>query len=115
VCGNGGVEGDRGQGHQIHFPSHYEQERAQEYVSCCETNQHRVLTCSAALPKRHSVFRVEIPQASGSLKTVPAAENTGEGDSDSKSLAYEIHGSHFENRATDRATKKFKQRNMSDL
>lgn len=74
-----------------------------------------VLTCSAALPKRHSVFRVEIPQASGSLKTVPAAENTGEGDSDSKSLAYEIHGSHFENRATDRATKKFKQRNMSDL
>jgi len=75
-----------------------------------------VLTHWAALPKRHSIFRVEIPQATG-LKSVPAAEKmaTEEGDPDAKPLAYEIHGSHFENRATDRATKKFKQRNMFDL
>jgi len=76
-----------------------------------------VLTCRAALPKRHSVFRVEIPQASGSLKSAPASEKmaTDEGNPDPKYLTYEIYGSHFENRATDRATKKFKQRNMSDL
>ena len=30
-------------------------------------------------------------------------------------LVFELHGSQFENRATDRATKKFKQRNMVDL
>lgn len=30
-------------------------------------------------------------------------------------LVFELHGSQFENRAPDRATKKFKQRNMNDL
>lgn len=31
------------------------------------------------------------------------------------SLAFELHGSQFETRATDRATKKFKQRNLLNL
>ena len=30
-------------------------------------------------------------------------------------LVFELHGSQFEHRATDRATKKFKQKHLSDL
>jgi len=30
-------------------------------------------------------------------------------------LVFELHGSQFENRATDRATKKYKQKHMPDL
>lgn len=86
------------------------------FLATTLTSTH-VLTFWAALPKRHSVFRVEIPQALGLPKSVQAAEKMAEeeGGLASKSLAYEIYGSHFENRATDRATKKFKQRNMFDL
>ena len=32
-----------------------------------------------------------------------------------QALMFELHGSHFELRPTDRATKKFKQRKMDDL
>lgn len=32
-----------------------------------------------------------------------------------QNFCFELHGSQFENRATDRATKKFKQKNLSDL
>jgi len=32
-----------------------------------------------------------------------------------RSLIFELHGSQFENRATDRATKKYKQQKMDDL
>lgn len=86
------------------------------FLATTLTSTH-VLTFWAALPKRHSVFRVEIPQALGLPKSVQAAEKMAEeeGGLASKPLAYEIYGSHFENRATDRATKKFKQRNMFDL
>ena len=34
---------------------------------------------------------------------------------ESAPLVFELHGSQFENRAPDRATKKFKQRSMDDL
>ena len=63
----------------------------------------------AAIPKEHTVFRFEIPQPQGEFR---------EGENSSQkphNLVFELHGSQFMNRATDRATKKFKQRNLSDL
>lgn len=63
----------------------------------------------AAIPKEYTVFRFEIPQPQG---------EAGDGEDDGKkhsNLVFELHGSQFMNRATDRATKKFKQRNLRDL
>lgn len=63
----------------------------------------------AAIPKEYTVFRFEIPQPQGERL---------DGEDDGKKpgkLVFELHGSQFMNRATDRATKKFKQRNLSDL
>lgn len=61
-----------------------------------------------AIPKEHTIFRFEIPQPG----TVTKEDGTVEG---LRNLVFELHGSQFENRAPDRATKKFKQRNLSDL
>lgn len=63
----------------------------------------------AAIPKEYTVFRFEIPQ--------PQGEPSDGADTGKKpaNLVFELHGSQFMNRATDRATKKFKQRNLSDL
>lgn len=63
----------------------------------------------AAIPKEYTVFRFEIPQPHGEP---PDGEDDGEKPGN---LVFELHGSQFMSRATDRATKKFKQRNMSDL
>ena len=63
----------------------------------------------AAIPKEYTVFRFEVPQPQGEPR---------DGEDDGKkacNLVFELHGSQFMNRATDRATKKFKQRNLSDL
>lgn len=54
------------------------------------------------IPKEHTIFRFEIPLGS---------ETGGE----KKNLVFELHGSQFENRAPDRANKKFKQHVMPDL
>lgn len=71
-----------------------------------------------AIPKKHTVFRFEISRlnekAIGS-PDISDGKQSGEGTLTQKNLVFELHGSQFENRATDRATKKFKQRNMSDL
>ncbi|KAM0797123.1 ribonuclease-like protein P complex subunit Pop4 [Usnea florida] len=66
------------------------------------------------IPKRHTVFRFEIPQpgADRCLEEGTAITETKEGRAP---LVFELHGSQFENRAPDRATKKFKQRYMNDL
>ena len=64
---------------------------------------------TTVIPKEHTVFRFQIPQPGSVL---------GEGGKDSEKsedLVFELYGSQFENRATDRATKKFKQRNLSEL
>ncbi|KAB2572663.1 hypothetical protein BFW01_g10307 [Lasiodiplodia theobromae] len=56
------------------------------------------------IPKEHTIFRFEIPLASRD----DAAEKP-------RNLVFELHGSQFENRAPDRANKKFKQHAMADL
>ncbi|KAK7510901.1 uncharacterized protein IWZ02DRAFT_372059 [Phyllosticta citriasiana] len=53
------------------------------------------------IPKEHTIFRFELPM---------------EKDNDEqKPLVFELHGSQFENRAPDRANKKFKQHFSPDL
>ncbi|SLM40283.1 ribonuclease p complex subunit [Lasallia pustulata] len=61
------------------------------------------------IPKEYTVFRFEIPQ--------PRGESRDSEDAGKKpiNLVFELHGSQFMNRATDRATRKFKQRNLSNL
>ncbi|KAL1636167.1 hypothetical protein SLS58_009935 [Diplodia intermedia] len=59
----------------------------------------------ATIPKEHTVFRFEIPLGS----------EGGEGAKKPRNLVFELHGSQFENRAPDRANKKFKQHAMFDL
>ncbi|KAK5110836.1 hypothetical protein LTR62_005547 [Meristemomyces frigidus] len=56
------------------------------------------------LPKEHSIFRFEVP-----FEAVP------EGAVQPKPLVFEIHGSQFENRAPDRANKKFRPHFNPDL
>lgn len=60
------------------------------------------------MPKEHTVFRFE----------VPLAEKKGKEEQMSpplKPLVFELHGSQFENRAPDRANKKFKLHIPPDL
>ncbi|KAK5703604.1 hypothetical protein LTR17_021973 [Elasticomyces elasticus] len=56
------------------------------------------------MPKEHTVFRFEVP-----------LEPKEDGSKELKPLIFEIHGSQFENRATDRANKKVKQHFDPDL
>lgn len=88
---------------------------------------------AVAVPKRHSIFRFEIPQPRTGIDRADKDE-LGAADSEAnvsaksnaeaqlqanvpavKPFTFELHGSQFESRATDRATKKFKQRRMDDL
>ncbi|MCJ1362625.1 hypothetical protein MMC16_001730 [Acarospora aff. strigata] len=79
------------------------------------------------IPKEHTIFRFEIPQpqpqpqpqiqrepqpATATTTTTPSAPAPAPV---LPNLIFELHGSQFENRAPDRATKKFKMRNLSDL
>ena len=71
----------------------------------------------SAIPKSHTIFQFVIPQRDAPI------DPTGDGGSrlvgdvckEESNLVLELHGSQFESRATDRATKKFKQKNMIDL
>jgi ribonuclease P protein subunit POP4 len=91
------------------------------------------------IPKEHAIFRFEIPLPPGA--TTRGAERSGTGtgtgagpgtetgtrmetsglasssppSQQQRTLIFELHGSQFENRPVDRANKKFKQRNLSDL
>lgn len=69
------------------------------------------------IPKKHTVFRFEIPQPTtkteepgGGTKSIDKVE-----DLPRQALVFDIHGSRFEQRATNRATKKMKQQSMNDL
>ncbi|KAL8894410.1 MAG: hypothetical protein Q9192_004347 [Flavoplaca navasiana] len=69
------------------------------------------------IPKTHTIFRFHIPQLDaideepdpGKIKDI-SNDRIGP-----NALVFELHGSSFEHRAIDRATKKFKQRNMTEL
>ena len=66
------------------------------------------------IPKRHTIFRFEIPQPGSTESQIEqgtAKEETG----DVPALVFELHGSQFEMRAPDRATKKFKQKHMNNI
>ena len=72
---------------------------------------------ASAIPKKHTVFRFEIPQPSqpsdDNVETV--LEKQANDLTQLPALQFELYGSQFEHRAPDRATKKFKQRYMPDL
>ena len=67
------------------------------------------------------MFRFQIPQSSKihdeSEKAVLSKEESirKKGLPPSQDLVFEIHGSQFENRAPDRATRKFKPKHLKDL
>ena len=73
------------------------------------------LTLNLAIPKKHTVFRIEIPQPEVAAEDTTDANHVQQDPAKPQNLIFELHGSQFENRATDRATKKFKQRNMTDV
>lgn len=63
------------------------------------------------LPKEHTIFRFEVPEAAEEEGPKDASE-----DNDArKSLFFELHGDQFQLRAVDRANKKFKQHFLPDL
>jgi len=60
-----------------------------------------------AVPKEHSVFRIEVPIADSAVsKNLDDFREAARNDR----LVFELHGQHFANRAPDRATKKIKMR-----
>ncbi|KAL8712993.1 MAG: hypothetical protein Q9220_002853 [cf. Caloplaca sp. 1 TL-2023] len=69
------------------------------------------------IPKRYTTFRFSIPQPDAIAQHGKPVDgkDISEDEIGKPALIFEIHGSSFEHRATDRATKKFKQRNMTDL
>lgn len=70
------------------------------------------------VPKKHTVFRFEISQPGPNedgIRLEGRTRRDAESNQGLKFLIFELHGSQFENRPTDRATKKFKQKNMVDL
>ena len=71
-----------------------------------------------AIPKRHTIFRLEVPWPDASVPEGGEYQNEAEDQNDNtstKPLVFELFGSQIENRAPDRATKKFKTKNMLDL
>ena len=62
------------------------------------------------------MFRFDIPQRMVGVDNVE--ESMGKTEAEIQpfpNLIFELHGSQFEHRATDRATKKFKQKHLPDL
>ena len=76
-----------------------------QFPSSCECSADTLL----AVPKEYTVFRFE----------VPFIEEDNDGDSQmtepQKPFIFELHGSQFQNRAADRAARKFKQHIDPDL
>ncbi|KAL9002491.1 MAG: hypothetical protein Q9188_004572 [Gyalolechia gomerana] len=69
------------------------------------------------LPKNHTVFQFQLPQPDAIAETLHLKsdkdildENMG-----ANALVFEVHGDSFEHRAVERATKKFKPRNLAGL
>lgn len=71
----------------------------------------------SAIPKSHTIFQFVIPQRDTPLDPMGDGGSRAVGDlgKEEPNLVLELHGSQFESRPTDRATKKFKQKNIIDL
>ena len=77
-----------------------------------------MLTWCSVIPKRNTIFRFEIQQHrpnEDAIRLEGRTERDANPNHSMKNFIFELHGSQFENRATDRATKKFKNKNMRDL
>ena len=72
------------------------------------------MSTGLVIPKKHTIFRFEIPQPASS-QTLDEEDAVKEERKDEPALEFELHGSQFQLRAPDRATKRFKQRSMPDL
>ncbi|KAF2403191.1 RNase P/MRP, p29 subunit [Trichodelitschia bisporula] len=59
------------------------------------------------VPKEHTVFRFEIP-LDDSMQEPPFAADAGNSPDWPRNFVFELHGSAFENRPADRATKRFR-------
>ncbi|KZF22106.1 RNase P/MRP, p29 subunit [Xylona heveae TC161] len=74
------------------------------------------------IPKEHAIFRFEIPipipppsgNESGPTSS-PASVPVQADQNQPRPLVFELHGNQFQNRAVDRANKKFKQHSLDDL
>ena len=76
------------------------------------------LSKPAAIPKKDSIFRIQIPRPQSNQDEMPpdidqAQDNSVEGSP--PRLVLEVHGSQIEFRPVDRATRKFKQRRMDAI
>ena len=81
-----------------------------------ETLKLLVLIRTLVIPKRHTIFQFEIPQHTGVERAEPPSIESDQKEKPNlPPIVFELHGSQFENRATDRATKKFKQKNPINL
>ncbi|KAL8932747.1 MAG: hypothetical protein Q9216_006697 [Gyalolechia sp. 2 TL-2023] len=69
------------------------------------------------IPKNHTIFRFQIPQPDAIAETSHSESNSDISDDamGANALVFELHGDSFEHRAVERATKKFKQRNLAGL
>lgn len=69
------------------------------------------------LPKNHTIFQFRIPQPDA-IRNAPHLESNRDildDDMGVNDLIFEIHGDSFEHRPVERATKKFKPRNLAGL
>lgn len=66
------------------------------------------------VPKEHTIFKFEVPLQYEQLDNLDDEEAQVE-DVERKNLVFELHGSQFESRPVDRATKKFKMHLSRDL
>jgi ribonuclease P protein subunit POP4 len=60
-----------------------------------------------AIPKEHTVFRFHIPLKQETASTEDPATSGEEDKASPSPLVLELHGSSFQHRAPDRATRKF--------
>lgn len=69
------------------------------------------------VPKEHTIFRFEIPLRDDNTEGENEQEESKEGQEQKqkKTLIFELHGTAFENRAAERATKRVKLHLSSDL
>ena len=67
-----------------------------------------------AIPKKYTIFRFEIPQP-GPTQPLDEAEAVKAETKDEPAFVFELHGSPFILKAPERATKRFKQRNLKHL
>ena len=69
----------------------------------------------SAIPKKHTIFRFSIPQPTPGAPGIGQGSEVTQPAAAPQDLVFELHGSQFEHRPADRATKKMKQRVMNDL